>query len=688
MEPRDTQRWSALAAADPALAARELSRGLQDASLEDRSAIKGDARRVLVGALAKLTWRTDAFRDSVTSLALLAEAENESWSNNATGEFVACYQIQLGGTAVPYQDRLPVLDDLLALDRIKITQLVIQALARAGEQRFSRIGYDHLGDQAPEPEWHPATDEENVEAIQAAVSRLQKIAVPANPELEDSLIEAVRMLSIMLRYSALSDCVASLFTTLRESYPGSREVLRRRLARLIDKNREFRNELTPELLADIEALHKQFEDGSIGGRLQQYVGPAHWGEQERPDLTAIAQKLLEDLDALKANWVWLTSGDAGEAWRLGEALAAADADSALAEYLPDIPDGGPDNRLICGYLQAKRADLGDDWFNDWVGTQQAKDPVNALMLIEVAWRCNATDYLAGVVTDLIRTVDISPNAVGQLGYGLWVEQLGTEAFLNLVLATKERGHEDTAVCLLKRRIKAKPEEAETHSDLALELVLMPNLIKSSQMLNFYWKELAMPLVQSHACAIATAIFAAQADRQSGDEYWTVKYSEALPVLNACVEADPAGCWQELAGYLDSKESAVFFSIGFTKGLLDKVPVDNVLAWVAENPAERVKRLARLASKDLSSDELLTPRLLSEYADIEDVGNAFFSEFWSGSWSGPSSVHWDELAGTLEKVAGSTQLPKLRNWATDSARSFRNMAEEERKREEEEELRGH
>ena len=688
MDPRDTQRWSALAAADPALAARELSRGLRETSLEDRSAIKGRARRDLVGALEKLAWRTDAFRDSVTSLALLAEAENESWSNNATGEFVARYQILLGGTAVPYQDRLSVLDELLALGRDAIARLVIQALAKAGEQRFVRSESGHLGDQVPEPEWHPATNAENMAAIQAAVSKLQEIAAHANPELEDSLIKAASKFSMMLRYSASFDSVARLFAALRESYPGSREALRRRLARLIDKNRGFRNGLTPELLADIEALHTQFEDESIEGRLQQYVGPAHWGEQERPDLTAIAQELLEDLDALKANWVWLTSGDAGEAWRLGEALAAADADSALAEYLPDIPDGGPDNRLICGYLQAKRADLGDDWFNDWVGTQRAKDPVNALMLIEVAWRCNATDYLAGVVTDLIRTVDISPNAVGQLGYGLWVEQLGTEAFLNVVLVTKERGHEDTAVCLLKRRIKAKPEEAETHSDLALELVLMPNLIKSSQMLNFYWKELAMPLVQSHARAIAAAIFAAQADRQSGDEYWAVAYSEALPVLNACVEADPAGCWQELAGYLDSKESAVFFSIGFTKDLLDKIPVDNVLAWVAENPAERVKRLARLASKDLSSDELLTPRLLSKYADIEDVGNAFFSEFWSGSWSGPSSVHWDELAGTLEKVAGSTQLPKLRNWATDSARSFRNMAEDERKREEEEELRGH
>ena len=685
MDPNATQRWSALAAADPALAATELSRGLHEASFEERMAIKDRARRDLVWALVKLAWRTDAFHDAIISLALLAEAENETWSNNATGEFISRYQIRLGGTAVPYLDRLPVLDELLALEHVAITVLVIKALAKAGDQMFSRSGTDPLSDQAPEPEWYP-TREQNVEAISAAVSKLQEIAAKANPELEESLIEAASNLSMMLRYSALFDCVAALFKAIRDAYPESREALRRCLARLLDDDRRFRNELTPELLDTIEALHAQFEDDSIGGRLQQFVGPAHWGSQERPDLTAIAQELLNDVDALQVNWAWLTSGEAGEAWRLGEALAEAEVDSALAGLLPELSGSGRDSRLICGYLQVKRTELGDDWFNEWVVAQRAKDPVRTTMLIEVAWRCEATDYLADVVTELIRSETVSPDIVGQLGFGRWGEQLGAEAFLQVVLAMKERGHEETAICLLEGRIKAKPEEAEDLGGLALELVLMPSLVKSSQMANFYWKELATPLAADHAKEITAAILSAQANRDDG--YWSAEYSEAIHVLNACIDADPLGVWLEIRKYLDSRESAVFFSLGFPKGLLDKIPVDDVLAWVAENPAKHGERLARLASKDLSSDDLLTPRLLGEYGDIEPLGNAFFSEYWSGSWSGPSSMHWDDLAGTLEEVVSRTEFPKLRSWAANSARSFRKMAAEDRKREEEEDLRGH
>jgi hypothetical protein len=68
-----------------------------------------------------------------------------------------------------------------------------------------------------------------------------------------------------------------------------------------------------------------------------------------------------------------------------------------------------------------------------------------------------------------------------------------------------------------------------------------------------------------------------------------------------------------------------------------------------------------------------------------VGNSFFSEYLSGSWTGPSSLHWDELRVTIEEVAARPNYPKLRDWAATSARSLRKMAEENRKREEEEAL---
>jgi hypothetical protein len=144
-------------------------------------------------------------------------------------------------------------------------------------------------------------------------------------------------------------------------------------------------------------------------------------------------------------------------------------------------------------------------------------------------------------------------------------------------------------------------------------------------------------------------------------------------------------WQALKIHISSRQKAYIFSIGFPRGVLDRMPADDVGAWIAEKPEERAAVVARLASKNLSGDETLASRIIGEYGDIGGVGGAFFSEYVSGVWSGPASSHWDQLAASLDEIARRTKLSKLRRWAGNSARSLRGMAERDRQREDEEEL---
>jgi DNA polymerase III delta prime subunit len=89
IDARAVLRWSALSSADTGEAARNILRALTSANIEDRKRIKESARREIVWTLVRLAWNQGAFHDATLALALLAEAENETWSNNATGEFVA-----------------------------------------------------------------------------------------------------------------------------------------------------------------------------------------------------------------------------------------------------------------------------------------------------------------------------------------------------------------------------------------------------------------------------------------------------------------------------------------------------------------------------------------------------------------------------------------------------------------------
>ena len=149
IDDRGVRRWSALSSADPDEAARKILRALSGASLEDRRRVKDRARRELVGTLVRLAWRSSSFHDAAKALALLAESENETWANNASAEFVGRFQIFLGGTSVPYLDRLSVLDELLAEERPSLASLTVKALAQVGNWKAFRMGSSPASDELP-----------------------------------------------------------------------------------------------------------------------------------------------------------------------------------------------------------------------------------------------------------------------------------------------------------------------------------------------------------------------------------------------------------------------------------------------------------------------------------------------------------------------------------------------------------
>ncbi len=100
-----------LAPAAPGMALRCLERllgSLQAAALQH---IEGDARRSIVRTLENLALRSVTFIGSARLLLALAEAENERWSNNATGVFLELFHWQHPEVAAPYSHRLAVLQE-------------------------------------------------------------------------------------------------------------------------------------------------------------------------------------------------------------------------------------------------------------------------------------------------------------------------------------------------------------------------------------------------------------------------------------------------------------------------------------------------------------------------------------------------------------------------------------------------
>jgi hypothetical protein len=676
---RDVRRWSECSSADPEQAAKSLAHALAESTLDDRLRVHDQARNDIVYTLVRLAWRSKSFRYAVNSLAFLAEAENSTWANNATAEFIGKFTIFLSGTAVPYIDRLTVLDDLLKLGRIALTKIVVRALVRVGDSQAIRLGIEPASDELPENEWSPPSTRHHVDCIMAGIERLIALARNSDSRLGGEFIAAIDTVVGLWRRSSVRARVEELLVTIRSAHSEAREPIRRAISDLLINEKKYMNELAEAEIEALEALHGRFVDASLAARLMQFVGQPDWDCDEQPHLRPLALELVKLPSTLGEMWPWLTSGKAEDAWRFGEALAMEDAEGVLLEHFVELDLNGDDLRLICGYVSEIRKTRGYEWYEGWVYSQFQHAPQRTRLIFEVARTCGPTPTIVGILVQIIQLNAIDATVVGRLGYGRWAETLEAEPIRNILQAMIDHDHKSTAVIILAARVKADPTARELWKEMALALITAPDLIRSPDNRIYHWKELVLLYVDAYAAEISEAIINIKADPLVGT--WYANDGKVSLVLNECVARDPEAFWESLRPRLSSPSSDTQFRYGFPKGLVDRCPLDRVLDWIADEPARRAQIIADLTNMDLSSDETLTARVLGAYGGIEVVSAAFLRRYMSGGWTGDESTHWIRRADFLDEIAKRTVVTRVRGWAVNSASSLKNLAEHCREQEE-------
>lgn len=139
-------------------------------------------RRHLVWALEKLAFRRETFERSARMLLKLAAAENESFSNSASGQFKQLYQLYLSGTEVSPAVRLQVLDEGLASIDPRQKAICVEALGHMLiSGHYSRGGgAEQIGSGDALEDWRPKTYGEIWDFSRAAVVRLVPIATSSS----------------------------------------------------------------------------------------------------------------------------------------------------------------------------------------------------------------------------------------------------------------------------------------------------------------------------------------------------------------------------------------------------------------------------------------------------------------------------------------------------------------------------
>ena len=365
-----TEVLSALAEIDASLVAERIGRSLRH--LPDLAEVRGDVRRHLVWALDKIAFDPDGFEEGADLLLRLAVAENEAYSNNATGQFVALFAVVLGNTAADGPARLLLLNDAARSTDSTQRKIVVEALVNGSATgHFSRsMGAETHGLRPVLRSWQPTRDEA-LAYIKGCVELLVEFAAG-----DDDAADAARVgLGGNLR-SLASDGFLDLVEAIVHRVGPARDSWPEALEALGDFLRHQSSEVDPETVRRVRALTDQLAPQSLDARVRFLVTEMSWDylcdeEQDHEQLyrrqvgavREFAAELVREPDILRRLLPCMSRQLEPREGRhpqrmtcaFGEAIAElADAPldwlARITEALHELPQEDRDFDLLSGYL--------------------------------------------------------------------------------------------------------------------------------------------------------------------------------------------------------------------------------------------------------------------------------------------------------------------------------------------------
>ena len=111
-----------------------------------KEVIKDDIRRNYIWCMERLCMPKDTFHKSAMLLAKFSVAENESWGNNATGQFLQLFHVALSGTEATLKQRLEVMEELRTMGDDYLPMVIKSIDSAFCYSSFHRnAGHEHIG---------------------------------------------------------------------------------------------------------------------------------------------------------------------------------------------------------------------------------------------------------------------------------------------------------------------------------------------------------------------------------------------------------------------------------------------------------------------------------------------------------------------------------------------------------------
>lgn len=625
-------------------------------------------RRNVIWTLESLAWSRGTFFGAARLLLQLAESENESLGNNATGVWKGLFLTHVAGTEVPAMERYVLLEEALASDSLSARLLALDALSEAlATHEFGGLVGEQGGGTVPKERWRPHSMDEDHNCRRAAFGLLEQALHDEDDGVKSRAYQLLfDSLRNLIRHGLADEAIDSVANlTIAENDDLRRHQAWEGIVACLKYEGERLSDVQKTRLEQIAELYMS---NSLHDRLRRFVG--RWShtdwkgskapEEERTEyITAhLADEAMEDQETLKAELKWLVSGEAENVHYFGYRIGQLDGDHTWLPDLLEATRGGSDYRLVSNYLRA-RADAKDtEWYENTLD-EWALDETLALLVLDATWRGESSPRGAERLIRLIEKGWLEPKHLGVLVYGQFTKELPPDqvrTLLEHLAKVRTRAAAEAGLSCLAEWWRLGDEVLPAELvPIAWDYLEITPEGRADAMYPYYWARVARKLMALEPKRIAVTIvdMVSSGEIHLGDERFAL--------LKECLSFSPEEVWWAIGEKLDQ---SIALSLSWTARedeLLDEVDAALLMHWANETDTEsRAKILAQLVTPGKSLSELVRS-LLVEFGPESSAANILAANFGSGTW-------WGSMAAREEQ-----QLDIANGWLTEAEPAVRAWA---------------
>jgi hypothetical protein len=659
--------FSTLALASPRASLEALERLLLHLPRDRLQEFK-DGRRHIVWLLEKLAWHPEWFFRAGRVILALAEAENETYANNATGGWTGLFLTGLGGTAVPAKERYILIEEALGSDSTAKRLLAVHALRSALSMHETRSGgAEDQGGRLVPAEWRPSNPEEYVAAKRAALELLDGALAHENDEIAK---EARSVLLGSLRTLVNLGLAGEAITRVERLNTGSEEK-RRDVRRALQDLLRFESKVLTAALQDkVKRLLESLEEVIFRERVRRWCGrlssadmPLREKEERVLEERAgsLAQEAYDNPALLREELEWLVSSDAEHVWPFAKKLGELDLEAYWFETLVILARSGKGILFFVGYLKGRAEAGSSEWVEGLLDKWCESDENLGVVVFEYMWRAGASEDRVRKILHLVDSGKLPPGYLGRLVWGDWTKNLPAASLKDIIkrlMLDQGPGATEAALALIDRRMETRKEETQYLSEEAWELVARSCPLLKGPMIGFHWQRVAERILDQDAVGMAKLVieFLKQTDEMF------LKGDPPLAILKLATENSPNEVWDDVGKVLlEEGARAVRLRVMLERWYGECLDAEYLIGWAEKHRPRGPYIAALMASVGGVPLRPLARGLLTRFPGQDDVGNVLAGNYFSGSFSGSYSS-WLEGKLTQAREWARDEHPAVRKWA--------------------------